>query len=49
MCGNPAQDATKSHTRSEEAQDIQDANLTSHASGHQAGAPDAPYIVADVG
>ena len=48
MCGNPAKDATKSRTHSEEAQDAQDANLTLLASGCQAGTPDAPYIFADV-
>ena len=48
MCGNWAQDATKSYTRSEDDQDAQDANLTSLASGCKAGAPDAPYIFADV-
>ena len=49
MCGNRAQDATKSHTHSEDAQNAQDANLTSLASGCKAGAPDAAYIFADVG
>ena len=49
MCGNQAQDATKSHTHSEDAQDAQDANLTSLVSGCKAGAPDAAYIFADVG
>ena len=48
MCGNRAQDATKSHTHSEDSQDAQDANLTSLASGCKAGIPDAPYIFADV-
>ena len=47
MCGYRAQDATKSHTCSKDAQDAQDANLTSLASGCKAGAPDAPYIFAD--
>ena len=47
VCGNRAQDATTSHTHSEDAQDAQDANLTSLASGCKAGAPDAPYIFAD--
>ena len=48
MCGNQAQDATKSHTCSEDAQDARDANLTLLASGCKAGAPDAPYIFAEV-
>jgi len=48
MCGNPAQNATKRYTRSEDTQDAQDANLTSLASGCKAGAQDAPYIFADV-
>ena len=47
VCGNPAQDATKSNTRFENAQDVQDANLTSLASGCKAKASDAPYIFAD--
>ena len=47
MCGNWAQDATKSHTRPEDAQDAQDANLTSLASGCKADVSDAPYIFAD--
>ena len=47
MCGNQAQDATKSHTRTEDAQDAQDANWTSLASGCKADVSDAPYIFAD--
>ena len=49
MCGNRAQDAIKSHTRSEDAQDAQDTNLTSLASGCKADVSDAPYIFADGG
>ena len=48
MCGNWAQDATKSHTSSEDAQDAQDPNLTLLASGCKADVSDAPYIFADV-
>ena len=48
MCCNRAQDATKSHTRSEDAQDAQDANLTLFASGWKADLSDTPYIFADV-
>ena len=48
MCGNRAQDTTKSHTRTEDAQDAQDANWTSLASGCKADVSDAPYIFADV-
>ena len=48
MCGNRAQDATKSHTRSEDAQDAQDANWTSLASGCKADVSDVPYVFADV-
>ena len=47
MCGNRAQDATKSHTRTEDAQDAQDANWTSLASGCKADVSDALYIFAD--
>ena len=46
MCGNQAQDATKSYTRSDDAQDAQDTNLTFLASGCKAGAPYAPYSFA---
>ena len=49
MCGNWAQDATKSHTRSEDAQDALDANLTSLASVCKVDAWDATKIFADVG
>ena len=49
MCGNRAQDATKSHTHTEDAQDAQDANWTSLASGCKADVSDAPYIFADGG
>ena len=47
MFGNPALDATKCHTHSEEAQDALDANLISLVSGCKAGTPDALYIFAD--
>ena len=47
VSGNRAQDATKSHTCSDDAQDAQNANLTSLASGCKAEAPDAWYIFAD--
>ena len=47
VCGNQAQNATKSHTRSGDAQDAQDANLTSLASGCKADMSDAPYNFAD--
>ena len=47
VCGNRAQDTTKSHTRSEDAQDSQDANLTLLVSGCKADVSDAPYIFAD--
>ena len=42
MCGNWAQDVTKSHTRSEDAQNALDANLTSLASGWKAEVSDTP-------
>ena len=41
MCGNQAQNATGSHSWFEDAQDAQDANLTSLASGCNTDAPDA--------
>ena len=47
MCSNRAQDAIKSYTRSEDAQDAQDANWTLLASGCMAGASDTLYIFAD--
>ena len=49
MYGNRAQDATKSYTRSEDAQDAQNANLTLLASGCKTGASDVLYIFADEG
>ena len=42
MSGNRAHDATKSHTGSKDAQDVQDANLSSLASGCKADVSDAP-------
>ena len=47
MFGNWAQDATKSNTRSEDALDALDANLTSLASGCKAEVSDTLYIFAD--
>ena len=47
VSGNRAQDATKSHTGSEDAQDVRDANLTFLVSGCKADVSDAPYIFAD--
>ena len=46
--GNRVQDATMSHTRRQDAQDAQDANLTSPVSGCKLDACDANYIFADV-
>ena len=47
MCSNQAPDATGSHTWFPDAQDAQDANLTSLESGCNTNVPDAPYIFAD--
>ena len=41
MGGNQVQDATKAHTRCQNAQEAQDANLTSLASGCKVDACDA--------
>ena len=41
MGGDRVQDATRSHTWRQDAQDAQDANLTSLASGCKVGASDA--------
>ena len=47
MCGNQADNATGSHTWSQDAPDAQDANLTSLASGWNTDAPDILKIFAD--
>ena len=41
MGGDQVQDATKAHTRHQDAQDAQDANVTSLASGCKVDACDA--------
>ena len=48
VTGNWAQDATKSYTRTENAQDAQDANLISLASGCKTSLPDVPQIFTNV-
>ena len=48
VCGNQVQDATRVDTRCQDAQDTQDGNLTSLASGCKVDASDAMQIFADV-
>lgn len=47
MYGNYTQEATKSHTNFEDAQDAQDVNLTLLVSEYKANVPDVLYFFAD--